>query len=185
MSQLAAVGAPTRSFQITLLAVWSVLVIAFGIGVWASADRKRSLHVTAMLLVILGAISFAEQFFPSWSMQLSGGLAANIMHFVVSGVAILSIVLFIGFGAAAHGKAFRLYSIATILIFIGFAVLTGLLVPQVNAQFSAPWLGVIERMMYYSYLLWILVFAVLRYRVVGKESQDHINHSMKGLQVGN
>jgi hypothetical membrane protein len=41
MSQLAAIGAPTRPFQVALLALYSVLVIAFGIVVWRSAGRKK------------------------------------------------------------------------------------------------------------------------------------------------
>jgi hypothetical protein len=117
-------------------------------------------------------------------MQLSGGLAAQTMHIIVTGVNMLLIVLFIGFGAAAHGKVFRLYSIATILIFLVFGALASMQAPH-GVQFSAPWMGALERVCYYSYLLWILVFAVVRLRVLGKEFQDYINHGMKGLQVGN
>ncbi len=185
MSQLAAIGAPTRPFQVALLVVCSALVIAFGIGVWASAGRKRSLRVTGILLVIFGALGLVELPFSQTAMQLSGGLAANTMHLIVTGVNILLIVLFIGFGAAAHGKGFRLYSLATILILLVFGALAGMQIPRADPHFSAPWMGVMERVCYYSYLLWILVFAVVRLRVLGKESQDHINHSMKGLQVGN
>jgi len=63
-----------------------------------------------------------------------------------------------------------------------FGVLSGMQHP--DAQFSAPWMGVIERVGYYSWYLWIVVFAVVRFRVVGKASQDTSKHSMKGLQVG-
>ena len=183
ISQLSAIGAPTRPFVGTILAVWDALVIAFGIGVWASAGRKRSLRVTGMLLVIVGALGLVGQFFPSWSMQLSGGLAANTMHLIAGGVGALLTLLYIGFGAAADGKAFRLYSIATILTFLVSGTLTGMQIPRIDAQLSAPWVGVMERVMFYSYLLWILVFAVVRIRVVGKESQDHIKHRIEGLQV--
>ena len=47
----------------------------------------------------------------------------------------------------------------------------------------SPLMGVLERMMFYSYLLWILVFAVVRLHAVGKAPQDHIKHSIEGLQV--
>src|SRR5215207_8984455 len=69
------------------------------------------------------------------------------------------IVLFIGFGAAAYGKGFRIYSAATILILLVFGALAGAKAPQA-AQFSAPWMGAMERLSYYSYLLWILVLAI-------------------------
>ena len=181
ISQLSAIWAPTRPFEIALYAVVYAFVLAFGIGVWASAGRKPSLRVTGMLLVALGVKALVDLQFPSLAMQLSGGLVAQIPHIIDISVGVLLVMLFIGFGAAAHGKGFRLYSIATILIMFVFGVLTPMQHP--NTQWSAPWMGVLERVCYYSWLLWILVFAVVRFRVVGKESQDHLNHSMKGLQV--
>jgi hypothetical protein len=150
MSQLAAIGAPTRAFQVPLLAVWCVLLIAFGIGVWASAGRKRSLRVTGMLLVLLGAFGLVPV--PGGSMQLSGGLAANTMHLIVESMDALLVMLFIGFGAAAQGKGFRLYSIATILILLVFGALTGMQAPH-SVHYSAPGMGVLERVSFYSWLL--------------------------------
>jgi hypothetical protein len=185
ISQLSAIGAPTRPFVVTVLAVVAALLIAFGIGVWGSAGRKPSLRVTGMLLVLLGALGLAELPFSQTAMQLSGGLADQTLHIILTGAAMLLIVLFIGFGAAAHGWSFRLYSIATILIFLGFGALAAMQAPQADAQFSAPWMGALERVSYYSYLLWILALAVARLRPEGKASQDHINHSKKGLPVGN
>jgi hypothetical protein len=182
ISQLSAIGAPTRPFVLTFQAVFDALVIAYGIGVWASAARKRSLRITGMLLAILGALGLVEM--PFGSMHLVGGVAANTMHLIVTFADVLLITLFIGFGAAAHEKSFRLYPIATILIFLVFGALAatqGL----GTRQLSVPWMGVEERLSYYSYLLWILVFAVVRLRAVGKASQDHSRHSMKGLHVGN
>ncbi len=104
------------------------------------------------------------------------------MHGVLTDTGVLFVLVPVRCGAAAHGKGFRLYSIATILIFLVFGALAGMQASQA-AQFSAPWMGVTERVSNYSYLLWILVLAVVRFRVGGKASQDHSNHSMKGLHV--
>jgi hypothetical protein len=41
ISELMAIGAPTRPFLVALFSVYNPLVIAFGIGVWGSAGRKR------------------------------------------------------------------------------------------------------------------------------------------------
>ena len=60
ISQLAAIGAPTRPFVDTVDTVVGALVIAFGIGVWASAGRKRSLRITGMLVTIYGVLGFVE-----------------------------------------------------------------------------------------------------------------------------
>ena len=163
MSQLAAIGAPTRPFQVALLALFSVLVIAFGIGVWRSAGRKRSLRATGIVLVMFGILGLVELPFPQTAMQLNGGLGNQTIHIIVTSMALLLILLFIGFGAAAYGKGFRIYSAVTILTLLLFGGLAGAKAPQA-VQFSAPWMGAMERLSYYSYLLWILVLAIVLLR---------------------
>jgi len=59
VSELSASGAPTRPFLTVMLPIFSVLMIAFGIGVWRSAHGKRALRVTGGLLVADGIIAFA------------------------------------------------------------------------------------------------------------------------------
>jgi hypothetical protein len=54
-------------------------------------------------------------------------------------------LLAIGFGAAAFGKRFRLYSIATFLMLLLGGVLTGLDQPRLAANLPTPWMGVWER----------------------------------------
>jgi hypothetical protein len=49
----------------------------------------------------------------------------DTMHIVFSVVTVLLMLLAIAFGAAAFGKRFRLYSIATIVILAAFGALTG------------------------------------------------------------
>lgn len=42
VSELQAIGAPTRPFIISLYSIFSVLVIAFGLGIWLTDSRKRA-----------------------------------------------------------------------------------------------------------------------------------------------
>src|SRR6476660_5788359 len=70
MSQLAANGAPTRPFQLVLLAVDGVLLLAFGIGVFGTAGHKRALRSTGLLVVVFAVLGLAQQLIPTWSMQL-------------------------------------------------------------------------------------------------------------------
>ena len=51
VSELSAIGAPSRPLVIPLLTTHGALVIPFGFGVWQSAGRKRALRVTGALLV--------------------------------------------------------------------------------------------------------------------------------------
>ena len=52
ISELFAIGSPTR--WIFALVPYTSLVVAFGIGVWWSAGRKRALRTTGLLLVAYG-----------------------------------------------------------------------------------------------------------------------------------
>jgi uncharacterized membrane protein YeiB len=57
VSELSAIGAPTRPLWLLLGIPYSLLAIAFGWGVWASASRNRPLRVAGGLMVAHGVIS--------------------------------------------------------------------------------------------------------------------------------
>jgi hypothetical protein len=80
------------------------------------------------LLVAYGVIGLAWPFAP---MHLRGTewTLTDTMHIVLATVTVLLMLLAIGFGAAAFGKRFRRYSIATLAILVAFGALSGLDVP--------------------------------------------------------
>ena len=163
ISELMAIGAPTRPFMIALFTVYNALVVAFGIGVWGYS-RKRSLRLTGGLLVAYGAVGqVGLLFFP---MHLRGAEATltDTMHIIATSVIVLLTLLYIGFGGAARGKRFRLYSIGTILIILVFGALAGLQGPRIAAGLPTPWFGVMERVNIYFSLLWVLVLAIVLLR---------------------
>lgn len=87
------------------------------------------------------------------------------MHIVLASVDVLFILLIIGFAASAFGKRFRLYSIGTILVVVLFVTLAGLDGPRIAANLPTPWVGVTERVSVFSYMLWLVVFAISLLRV--------------------
>ena len=161
ISELFAIGSPTR--RIFALIPYNPLVIAFGIGVWWSAGRKRALRSTGILLVAYGVVSQAGSFFPMHLRGATGSLT-DTMHILLTIVLVLLILLFIGFGATAAGEWFRLYSIGTILTLLVFGALAGMQGPRVAAKLPTPWLGITERVNVYSAMLWVLVLAVVLLR---------------------
>src|SRR5436190_1870309 len=64
ISELSAIGAPTRSLWLVPAAIYTILVAAFGWGVSTSAGRSRALRLAGAAIVLLlfacGALTFAE-----------------------------------------------------------------------------------------------------------------------------
>jgi hypothetical protein len=173
VSELSAIGAPTRPLWVLLCIPYDLLVVTFGWGVWASARRNRSLRVVGGLMVAYGVIGLGWPFAPMHQrtvLAAGGGTLTDTMHIVFAMVTVLFMLLAIGFGAAAFGKRFRLYSIATMVILVVFGVLTGLDGPRVAANLPTPWVGVWERINIGVFLLWVVVLAVALLRV--RDTQD-------------
>jgi hypothetical protein len=163
-SELLAVGAPTRSFVLTLSIIYNVIVIAFGLCIWTTDSRKRSLRFTGILLIVYAILGIVTPLFFPAPLRGVEATIRNTLHLPFTALEVLCIFSSVGFGAAAHGKWFRLYSIGTILILFLSGALAGSAVPQISAQQPTPFLGIIERIMIYGYMLWVMVFAIIRLR---------------------
>lgn len=166
VSELSAIGSPTRSFVVPLYLAYDVLLIAFGLGVYKH-NQKRAMHITAGLLVGLGVVGFVGTPFP---LQLGAAEAAfaNILHSIIAGVTVLLYLLAMGFGAFACGKRFRLYSLGTIVTLIVVGSVSSLMAgAQISAQgWTTPpqWFGLIERISVYGAILWVMVLAIVLLR---------------------
>ena len=168
ISELSAIGAPTRSLWVLPAAIYTVLVAAFGWGVWKSAGRTPALRIVGALLFAYGALGLVWPFAPMHlreALAAGGSTLSDTMHIVLASVTVLLMLLAIGFGAAAFGKRFRLYSLATLVILVVFGALTFLEAPLVAANLPTPWLGVWERINLGVFLLWVVVLAVALLRV--------------------
>lgn len=143
-SELSAIGAPTRPLWFWLAWVYTALVLAFGWGVWKSAGSNRPLRVVGGLILASGLLGFVWPFAPMHQREVlaaGGGTLSDTLHIVLAFVTVPLFLLTVGFGAAAFGRRFRLYSIATIVIAFVFGVLTGLDGPRVSANLPTPYIG--------------------------------------------
>ena len=105
VSELRAIGAPTRPLLVPILALYALLEIAFGLGIWGTAGRKRALRITGVLLIGLGVVDVAAIFFPMHlreNILQTGRTTTDTMHIIMTVVTLLLIFLIIGFGAAAN-----------------------------------------------------------------------------------
>ncbi len=165
VSELRAIGAPTRPFLVPFLFIYAGLEIAFGLGVWQLAGRKRALRVTGVLLIGLGVVDLIAPFFP---LHLRGaeGTLTDTMHIIITIVTVLLFLLILWFGSTADGKWFRFYSFVTLLIIIVAGALAFLDAPLIAANLPTPLLGIRERVVIYSYMLWMMVLAIILLPVI-------------------
>jgi hypothetical protein len=176
VSELFAIDAPSRPLVVALFLTFSVLVIAFGVGVWGSARGKRALRVVGVLFVVNEARGIVGTLFAPMHLRGVAGTSTDIWHMLITILNVLLILLIIGFGATAFGKRFRLYSIATILVLVVFGTLAGLDGPRLAANLPTPWMGVMERINIGAYLLWLAVLAIALLRAPeGREVPSHFS----------
>jgi Protein of unknown function (DUF998) len=177
VSELFAIDAPSRPLVVSLLFVSGVLALAFGIGVLWSARQNRALRVAGWALFGVGVVDQAGPFFPMHTREVlavGGSTFSDTMHITVTIVLSLLFLLAMGFGAAAFGKRFRVYSVVTILTLLVFGALTSIQAGALAANEPTPWQGVYERVNIGAYLLWMTVLAVilLRPRVTGQTTKE-------------
>ena len=174
VSELSAIGAPTRPLWVSLGMIYTLLVIAFGCGVWKSARSNRPLRVIGGLMFAYGVIGPFWLFLAPMHLRevlaAGGGTLSDTMHIAFTIVTVFLMLLAMGFGAAAFGKRFRFYSIATIVILLVFGSLTSLQAPQLQANLPTPWMGVWERISIGVFLLWVVMLAIVLLRTEKRQS---------------
>ncbi|OJW83652.1 MAG: hypothetical protein BGO69_04980 [Bacteroidetes bacterium 46-16] len=168
VSELSAVGAPTQQLWISLGAIYSLLVAAFGLGIWQAGQGNGHLRIVGLLLLVYGLVSTLWPFAPMHQravLAAGGATMTDTMHLSLAAVTVFIMVLAMAFGAAAFGRSFRLYSVITILVMLVFGVLTALDAPKVQANLPTPYAGLWERINIGAFLLWVIVLAVYCYRI--------------------
>ena len=163
ISELSAIGAPTRSVSVAFAALYTLLVTGFGWVVWQSAGRGRALRVAGGAIVVYGGLGLLWPFAPMHlreTLAAGGGTLSDTLHLVLAGMTVMLMLLAMAAAAVAFGARFRLYSIASLAILGVFGALTFLDAPGIAANLPTPWIGVWERVNVGVFLLWIVVLAI-------------------------
>lgn len=160
ISELGAIGAPTQTlFSSMLIAVYLVF-LAFGTGVWRSSAGRRSLRIAGGLLLGFGLLALTVgQFVPMQPRGVDQGLS-GALHLIEGAVAMVLILAAMVSAAIAFGIRFRAYTALSILMMLVFGIWSGMDAPNVEVGLGTPWLGVKERIFWYSYQLWFAVLAL-------------------------
>jgi hypothetical protein len=163
VSELSAIGAPARAFLTATVPLCLALLAAFGIGVRRSARGSRALRVAGAVLVahaasmplwLLAPMSARE------TIAAGGGGLNDTMHLAMTALTGVFIMSYVGFGAAAFGWRFRLYSIVTVLAMLLAGMWTGVESAKLSSGGPTPWLGFAERVSMIAWLAWLVALSI-------------------------
>jgi len=162
VSELSAIDAPTRTLWVSLGVIYSLLVIAFGFGLWYSATVHHHLPTMGIVLMFSAVIGF---FWPPMHQReviaSGGGTLSDTLHIVFTFITVPLMIFVIALGATVFGKAFRWYCIITLVVLLFFGILTGLQGSKLSTNEPTPWIGLWERINIGAYMLWVAVLSII------------------------
>ncbi len=167
VSELSAVGAPTRTLWVPAGVLYTVLVTGFGWGVWKSAGSNRKLCAVGILIVVYGALGVLWPFAAMHSREVlaaNGRTWSDTLHIALAAATVTIMLIAIAIAAATGSKPFRWYSIVSLGLLAVFGALTFADAPRIGANLPTPWVGVWERVNIGVFLLWIIVLAAVLWR---------------------
>jgi hypothetical protein len=177
VSELSAIGAPTRTLWAVLSTPYTLLMLAFAWGVWKSATDNPRLHIVGGLLLAYGALGLLWPFAPMHlreTLAAGGGTFSDTLHIALGAVTQLLYLLALGLTARAPGKGFRLFSIVTFILVLAFGFLTFQDAPGVAKNQPTPLIGVWERINIGLFLIWVVVLSIV---LLGSKKKQERMHS--------
>ena len=160
VSEMSAIGAPTRILWVLIVLAYPLLFAAFGWGVLQSTEGKY-LRLVGNLIIAYSIFNF---YWPPMHMRGHEPTITDTLHISWAIVTNIFMWLFMGFGAAALGNRFRIYTITSIALHIVFGVLTFLEAPNISTNGPTPMIGTWERINIFIFMLWAIVFAIVLLR---------------------
>lgn len=161
VSELSAIGAPSRPYWVAMGYPYALLILAFAAGVWMAANGNWALRVASVFLVLFAVNGFFWGLVAPMHMRATEFTDSDTMHIAFAISAIVIMLTFIISGAVALGTGFRIYSAITVVAMMGAGGLVSTQVAAIAAGQPTPWMGLVERVSVYSPMIWIVVFAVM------------------------
>ena len=165
ISELGAIGAPKPPWLVPLFLMYNVLMVAFAVAVLREGMRSNSyrLKIVGALLLVYMIVGSGTSVFP---MHVRGtGTVADDMPHIVAGLAATAVILMtMGFGSGALGRRFRNLSRTTFATILLFGAATAPFGLKLAHSEPTPGMGLLERLAYYSILVWVAGLSVAMLR---------------------
>lgn len=167
ISELGAIGSPSRPLFATLLILVYLLFTAFGVGVWKSAQNRHRLRIVGALLIGLGVLALTVGQFAAMRLRGMEQGMSGTLHLIEGAAAMVLLLAAMGVAATALGRGFAIYTVATVVVMLLFGGWSAMEIPQVEKGLPTPWVGVKERIYWYSYQIWYIALALKLLREPG------------------
>lgn len=151
VSELFAIGAPTRPVVALLFSVSSVLVLAFALGIWRTAVHRRQ---QILAVSFGGSATIGLLLWIAFPMHMRGDARSftDTMHLMLASNPFVLLTLVVVL--VSEGGRFRTYTWVTLVLMVGLAVPAFGYADALDANQPTPWLGALERASQYTYQLW-------------------------------
>lgn len=177
VSELSAVGSPTRTMWVILAIIYVLLFGLFGLGVRASSANRR-LNMAGKLMLLYSLINI---YWPPMHLRGNAPGLTDTLHIVWAVVTIILMLLIMGYGAAGMGRSFRIYTVLTIGVFLLFGVLIATEAPGIPKNLPTPYIGIWERTNIGVFMLWVAVFSkALISLTYEKDTRLPVSHQTAG-----
>lgn len=164
MGEIGAAGSPMRLLFVILSIFASGFMIAFGIGIWKESTPSVLPCIVAGLIICNATAGLvATLFFPNQFGVRPEFISPNVLIMFFS---VLCFIFAMVFGAIAFHGWMRTLSITIPSAYIVLAIIRFSIASN-TATSNVVTVGVQERTMAYSYLLWIIALSVYLPRVSG------------------
>jgi len=163
ISEISAIGAPTRQPWVIAGALYTILITVFGWGVYKSAESSVNLRRAGEVIIMYGLLGLLWPLAPMHTREVlaaGGGTASDIMHLVLASVTVGLMLIAMLLATTSFDRRFRWFSVASLVVLCLFGALTFLDAPRLSENLPTPWLGLWERINVGVFLLWVAALAV-------------------------
>lgn len=161
VSELSAIGAPTRKLWVILVAFYPLLFIAFGLGILQSAGASKALRAVGWLII---GYSIFNIYWPPMHQRGTETTLTDTLHIVWAAITVMLMIIMMLVGSLAFGRRFRIYTFFSIATHFLFGILTGLEAPNIPINGPTPWIGTWERINIGIFMLWVAILSVMLMR---------------------
>jgi hypothetical protein len=160
VSELSAIDAPTRITWVLLAVFYPLLFMMFGWGILRTSETEPKLRITGALIILYSIFNY---YWPPMHqrhvIQGGGETLTDSLHIIWAMVTLAFMLLLMIIGSISMGKHFRYYTIATILAFFTFGILTAMESPGIAQGTPTPYIGLWERLNIAAFMTWIVALS--------------------------